>query len=134
MSHLDDPDRLKSLLAETLTTEQYSCWKIEPKSLVSFSNDPKVQNFTNTFLRSQTSDDSISASTEELEIQQIITLQFYNCLTKDRMHALPIYMNLLMVRSHSTSVRSVILLFVNNCRHFENFDRHQTHLTSGSSN
>lgn len=99
MSHLDDPDRLKSLLAETLTTEQYSCWKIEPKSLVAFSNDPKVQNFTNTFLRKQALDDNDSASTEELEIQQIITLQFYNCLTKDRMHALPIYMNLLMVRS-----------------------------------
>lgn len=35
-------------------------------------------------------------SSDELEIQQIITLQFYNCLTKDRMHALPIYKNLLM--------------------------------------
>lgn len=107
MSHLDDPDRLKSLLAETLTTEQYSCWKIEPKSLVSFSNDPKVQNFTNTFLRKQSSDENISASTEELEIQQIITLQFYNCLTKDRMHALPIYMNLLMVRSRYILLKKV---------------------------
>lgn len=43
----------------------------------------------------------VVVSAEELEIQQIITLQFYECLTKDRMHALPIYINLLMVREHS---------------------------------
>lgn len=29
LSHLDDTDGLKSLLAQTLTTEKYSCWKIE---------------------------------------------------------------------------------------------------------
>lgn len=66
---------------------------MQPKSLLSFSNDPKVLNFINKFLSTET---ATTTSSGELELQQIITLQFYNCLTKDRMHALPIYTNLLM--------------------------------------
>lgn len=66
---------------------------MQPKSLLSFSNDPKVLNFINKFLSTET---AATTSSDELELQQIITLQFYNCLTKDRMHALPIYTNLLM--------------------------------------
>lgn len=36
LSHLDDPDRLKSLLAQTLTTEQYTCWKIDVRIVFIF--------------------------------------------------------------------------------------------------
>lgn len=106
LSHLDDPDRLKSLLAQTLTTEQYSCWMIEPKTLQSFSNDRRSLNFTRIFLSLRNAVESSSVpkiqqpskfSRDEPEIEQMITLQFYNCLTQDRIHALPIYMSLLMV-------------------------------------
>lgn len=101
LSHLDDPDRLKSLLAQTLTTEQYSCWTIEPKTLLSFSSDAKVQNFMRIFLEPHGSptESQPAASKQELEVQQQIMLQFYQCLTQDRMHALPIYLNLLLVNS-----------------------------------
>lgn len=95
LSHLDDPDRLKSMYAQTLTAEQYSCWTIEPKTLVSFSNDARVQNFMRLFLEPHQPPTEPAVSAEELEVQQLIMLQFYNCLTQDRMHALPIYMNLL---------------------------------------
>lgn len=103
LSHLDDPDRLKSLYAQTLTAEQYSCWIIEPKTLVSFSNDARVQNFMRIFLEPHGTPSEPLVSAEELEVQQLIMLQFYNCLTQDRMHALPIYMNLLLMLRRNLS-------------------------------
>lgn len=106
LSHLDDPDRLKSLLAQTLTTEQYSCWMIDPKSLASFSHDRQAQNFTRIFMSQRAAvvesevpkiQQPSKVARDESEIEQMVTLQFYNCLTKDRIHALPIYMSLLTV-------------------------------------
>lgn len=107
LSHLDDPDRLKSLLSQTLTTEQYSCWKIEPKTLLSFCNNRRVQNFTRIFVSKRPTDAGSSNvpkiqkpslfARNEPEVEQMVTLQFYNCLTKDRIHVLPIYINLLTV-------------------------------------
>ncbi|KAJ6638177.1 Anaphase-promoting complex subunit 1 [Pseudolycoriella hygida] len=105
LSHLEDPNRLKSLLVQTLTSEQYSCWKIKPETLLKFSQDAKVQHFTNKFLRIK--DNPTEVSTEECQRIQIFTLQFYNCLTKDKMHGLPLSMDLLRylerVEAHSVS-------------------------------
>lgn len=99
LSHVDDPHRLRSLFAQTLTTEQYSCWAIEPRTLLSFSNDELVANFIRIYLephRPRTCSLPLPTG-PELEVQQQIMLQFYNSLTQDRIHALPIYMNLLLV-------------------------------------
>lgn len=119
LSHLDDPDRLKSLLAQTLTTEQYSCWMIEPKTLSSFSNDRRSQNFTRIFMSQRNStggsvrkiQKASKMGRDEPEIEQMVTLQFYNCLTKDKIHALPIYMSLLTV-SFYTIFLSFICIYL----------------------
>lgn len=63
---------------------------------MTFSNDSKVQNFINKFISNDNSYFKKQLN-EELEIIQIFTLQFYHCLIKDTMHALSIYVDLLMV-------------------------------------
>lgn len=94
-SHLEDPNRLKTLLSQTLTEEQFIAWKIDTKSLISFSHDENIVNFTNKFifpLLEPEVDDAASA--EETLVQKLILLA-YNCLTKDKMHALSIYVDLI---------------------------------------
>lgn len=99
LSHLDDPNRLKSLLAQTLTTEKYSSWKVEPKSLLSFSNDRLMMSLTKMMLMSpmlRHAAEHKDGSAEDL--RELIMLQAYDCLTRDKMHALGIYMALDNVR------------------------------------
>lgn len=85
-------------MAQTLTTEQYKTWKIDPKNLLSFSYDQRIVNFTNKFIYPlsgiDTDDVGISTETEDALMQKLI-LQAYNCLTKDKMHALSIYIGLI---------------------------------------
>ncbi|XP_053948485.1 anaphase-promoting complex subunit 1 isoform X1 [Anastrepha ludens] len=88
LSHLEDPDRLKSLFAQTLTTEQYTCWHVNATALERFSNDPFVTSFTDRFLHI---DSEVITPDELLKIQQL-TMLFYNAVIKDKMHVLPIYL------------------------------------------
>uniref|UniRef100_A0A1A9WDA7 Uncharacterized protein n=1 Tax=Glossina brevipalpis TaxID=37001 RepID=A0A1A9WDA7_9MUSC len=90
LSHLEDPDRLKSLFSQTLTTEQYICWEIDPKTLERFSNEPYVITFTDRFLHL---DDDKTAD-NELSLKQLLTMLFYNAVVKDKMHVLSIYLTL----------------------------------------
>lgn len=91
-SHLDDPDRLKSLFAQTLTTEQYACWKIDTKSLETFSSDPIVIGFTDRFLSIDARENKLTQL--ELERYQQLIIIFYNSVIKDKMHGLPIYLSI----------------------------------------
>ncbi|XP_055370778.1 anaphase-promoting complex subunit 1 isoform X2 [Condylostylus longicornis] len=93
LSHLEDPDRLKSILAQTLTTEQYRCWKVDIKSLLAFSTDKKLLEFIEKFLDLKESKNFVSNS--ELEKSQLFLIIFYTCLSKDKMHALPLYLSLI---------------------------------------
>ncbi|XP_023295773.2 anaphase-promoting complex subunit 1 [Lucilia cuprina] len=88
LSHLEDPDRLKSLFSQTLTTEQSVCWEIDPKTLERFSNEPYVIGFTDRLLHL----DDTETSTGELALKQHLTMLFYNAVVKDKMHVLPIYL------------------------------------------
>lgn len=97
-SHLEDPNRLQTLLAQTLTTEQYKAWKIEPSTLTSFSSDQNIKNFTEKFILplAATDIDNVgNCSMLEEKIVNQLVLQSYDCLTRDRMHALPIYIQLM---------------------------------------
>lgn len=102
LSQVDGPNQLKSLLAQTLTADKYTSWKVEPSNLLSFSNDKLVVELTKNLLTvphfhfveglvggrlSQNEDDTRHA----------ILLQTYDCLTRDKIHALPIYMALMNV-------------------------------------
>lgn len=95
LSNLEDPKRLKGILAQTLTSELYTTWKINSETLLKFSQDAKVQHFTSKYLKmnNQLSD----MSSEECISLQIFAMLFYNSLTKDRIHELPLLMDLLQV-------------------------------------
>lgn len=89
MSYSDDPYRLKSLLAQTLTKEEYNCWHIDNKSLLAFSADPKVISFAQKLVNQET-----LKNDKRLPLLMLI---FYYCLTKDRMHASNIHYSLINV-------------------------------------
>lgn len=97
-SHLEDPNRLKTLLSQTLTEEQFKAWKINNKSLLSFSHDENIINFTHKFifplLGSEVGDLGPASAFEDTLVQKFVLLA-YNCLTKDKMHALSIYIDLI---------------------------------------
>ena len=106
LSHLDDPNRLKSLLAQTLTTEKYSSWKVEPKNLLSFSNDRLMVSLTKMMLmmpQLHLVDGMSEGSDASEELREMILLQAYDCLTRDKIHALGIYMALDNVRNSPNS-------------------------------
>lgn len=65
-------------------------------NLMTFSNDSTVRCFISKFIANENvqSEQTIS----QLDTNQLFTLQFYHCLVKDTMHALGIYVDLLMVR------------------------------------
>ena len=90
LSHLEDPDRLKSLLSQTLTSEQYLCWDVDSKVLERFSNEPYVVAFTDRFLH----EDSLNVGQSEQVNRQLLTLLFYNSVIKDKMHVLSIYLSI----------------------------------------
>lgn len=90
LSHLEDPDRLKSMLAQTLTTEQSICWQVDVNDLQQFASERLVKPFLSRFL--QTKGTTLSFS--ELTKRHQLMLLFYNAVVKDRMHLLPVYLTL----------------------------------------
>ncbi|KAL7744257.1 hypothetical protein ACLKA6_009216 [Drosophila palustris] len=90
LSHLEDPDRLKSMLAQTLTTEQSICWQVDVNDLQQFASERLVKPFLSRFL--QTKGTTLSFS--ELAKRHQLMLLFYNAVVKDRMHLLPVYLTL----------------------------------------
>ncbi|XP_053692901.1 anaphase-promoting complex subunit 1 [Sabethes cyaneus] len=98
LSYLEDPNRLKSMLSHTLTTDKYNSWKIDVKSLLAFSTDQRISNIANKFLlltKRNDIDEIESISSTEQNIIQTLILQTYYCLTHDKMHGLSIFMNLM---------------------------------------
>ena len=97
LSHLDDPNRLKSLLAQTLTTEKYSSWKVESKNLLSFSNDRQMVSLTKMMLMTpkfNLADELTKIDHSADDLREMVLLQAYDCLTRDKIHALGIFMAL----------------------------------------
>ncbi|GAB0094323.1 Anaphase-promoting complex subunit 1 [Sergentomyia squamirostris] len=94
LSLLEDPNRLKSLLAKSLTSEQFSTWRIKPKNLLSFSSDTFVEIFVEKLLLGQ---EDVATCDQEQELTELLMTQFYNCLIQDRLEALPIFVALLMI-------------------------------------
>lgn len=99
LSHLEDPNSFKSLLAQTLTSEKYTAWKIEPKNLLSFSSDRFIVNFTRKILaepKFHAVENLVNLGEDEEDVRAMVLLQAYDCLTRDKMHALPVYMAMVM--------------------------------------
>lgn len=64
-------------------------------NLMTFSNDSAVRCFITKFIANESVQST--QSVPPLDTVQLFTLQFYYCLVKDTMHALSIYVDLLMV-------------------------------------
>ncbi|XP_023031148.1 anaphase-promoting complex subunit 1 [Drosophila willistoni] len=90
LSHLEDPDRLKSMLAQTLTMEQSICWQIDARDLQQFASERLVKPFLSRFLDTK----GTQLSYGELTKRHQLMLLFYNAVVKDRMHLLPVYLTL----------------------------------------
>ncbi|XP_017115012.1 anaphase-promoting complex subunit 1 [Drosophila elegans] len=90
LSHLEDPDRLKSMLAQTLTMEQSICWQIDSNDLQQFASERMVKPFLSRCLATKGTD----LSYPELVKRHQMMLLFYNAVVKDRMHLLPAYLTL----------------------------------------
>lgn len=91
---------MKTLLAQTLTTGHCQAWKIDPNSLTSFSNDQNIEIFSSRLILPviTTEVDNVGDTNEiESKLVSKLVLQSYDCLIKDRMHALPIYVQLLSI-------------------------------------
>ncbi|XP_034650000.1 anaphase-promoting complex subunit 1 [Drosophila subobscura] len=90
LSHLEDPDRLKSMLAQTLTLEQSICWQIDTSDLKRFEAEVMIKPFLSRCLDTK----GTQLSHEELVKRHQLILLFYNAVVKDRMHLLPVYLTL----------------------------------------
>lgn len=95
LSHLEDPDRLKSMLAQTLTMEQSICWQVDVNDLQQFASERLVKPFLARFLDTK----GTQLSFLELSKRHQLMLLFYNAVVKDRMHLLPVYLTLYDVSS-----------------------------------
>ncbi|XP_062701630.1 anaphase-promoting complex subunit 1 [Aedes albopictus] len=98
LSYLEDPNRLKSMLTQTLTTSKYNSWKINENGLLAFSTDQRISNIATKFLLTAKHNgiDEIEAMhATERSIIQMLMLQTYDCLTHDKMHGLTIFMDLM---------------------------------------
>ncbi|TDG41004.1 hypothetical protein AWZ03_012572 [Drosophila navojoa] len=90
LSHLEDPDRLKSMLAQTLTMEQSICWQVDVNDLQQFASERLVKPFLSRFLDTK----GTNLSYAEQSKRHQLMLLFYNAVVKDRMHLLPVYLTL----------------------------------------
>lgn len=101
LSHLEDPDRLKSLYSLTLTMEQYKCWEVDVKVLENFSSKAHIINFIECFLHQIGVKDDYTEN--ELKAIQFLRMLFYNPLIKDKMHVFSIYLTLYNVSLNSNA-------------------------------
>ncbi|XP_065086104.1 anaphase-promoting complex subunit 1-like [Ochlerotatus camptorhynchus] len=98
LSYLEDPNRLKSMLTQTLTTSKYNSWKIDANGLLAFSTDQRISNIATKFLlpaEHSEIDEIESIPAAERSVIQMLMLQTYDCITHDKMHGLTIFMDLM---------------------------------------
>ncbi|KAL7307917.1 hypothetical protein TKK_0000010 [Trichogramma kaykai] len=51
LSHMEDPQGFRTLLAQTLTTDDVIIWTASPKQITSFTSNSIILNFVNSFLK-----------------------------------------------------------------------------------
>lgn len=88
----EDPEGFKTLVAQTLTTDVSNIWSVLSDNIFSFSSDPAVLNFTQQFL--SYNKDKISRS--ERDLIEKLSIQTYECVTRDMLHILPQRISLIM--------------------------------------
>ncbi|XP_077273571.1 anaphase promoting complex subunit 1 isoform X1 [Temnothorax americanus] len=109
LSYLEDPHGFRSLVAQTLTTENAIAWAARPEHVTSFTNDKTVLNIVTYFLqwskkgmvRSEcikySSQNDVQCKMPEFEqyFLHIFAIIVYECITKDKVSLIPLYLHII---------------------------------------
>lgn len=99
LSYLEDPLGSRSLLARALTQTSSMPWSPLPSTINSFSSEPTVKYFTDHFL---TPKPGVECSIEDQALRQTLTMAMYECVTKDKLAILPMWIVFIKVRVFPT--------------------------------
>ncbi|KAL1131298.1 hypothetical protein AAG570_010916 [Ranatra chinensis] len=95
LPYVDDPHGFRTLLAQTLSTEHATSWSIPTDSILAFTSDTVILNYTKHFLESC---EQNRVSTErELKLMQSLSKLSYECVTRDKLPMLRIWILILEV-------------------------------------
>jgi len=93
-------DNYEKLITNKLRYEKYLTWKINYNIIEKITNNINILIFIKKFLIQNNTNLVDNINIENLyenNFIQMLLIEFYNCLTKDKIHALPIYISMLMV-------------------------------------
>ncbi|XP_070511648.1 anaphase-promoting complex subunit 1 isoform X2 [Cardiocondyla obscurior] len=106
LSYLEDPHGFRSLVAQTLTTENAIAWASRPEYVTSFTNDKTVLNIVTYFLQwskkgivnseniKYSSQNDVQCKIPEFEqyFLHIFAIIVYECITKDKISLIPLWL------------------------------------------
>lgn len=96
LSYQEDPTGSRSLLAKVLMQASNLPWTPQPNAIGSFSSEPTVKYFTDYFLTPKKT--TTEYGLQEQSLRQAITVAMYDCVTKDKMAVVPIWIVFIKVR------------------------------------
>ncbi|XP_039313778.1 anaphase-promoting complex subunit 1 isoform X3 [Solenopsis invicta] len=109
LSYLEDPHGFRSLVAQTLTTENAIAWAARPEHVTSFTNDKTVLNIVTYFLQwskkgiirpesiKYSSQNDVQCKMPEFEqyFLHIFAIIVYECITKDKVNLIPLWLHII---------------------------------------
>ncbi|KAK9511917.1 hypothetical protein O3M35_000478 [Rhynocoris fuscipes] len=109
LPYTDDPHGYKTLLAQTLSTETATSWAISAKSILGFTSDPKMKNFTKYFL--ELCDKNSESTDNELKLVQWLSNVCYECVTRNKLPLLDYWIIILLdvIRAVGNSPCSLVM-------------------------
>ncbi|XP_020285295.1 anaphase-promoting complex subunit 1 isoform X2 [Pseudomyrmex gracilis] len=99
LSYLEDPHGFRSLVAQTLTTENAIAWGARPEYVTSFTNNKTVLNVVTYFLKwfkKDTSSNEVQSKMPQSEryLLHIFAIIVYECITKDKVSLVPLWLRM----------------------------------------
>ncbi|GJQ69220.1 putative complex, subunit [Trypoxylus dichotomus] len=107
LSYLEDKHGYRTELAHTLTQSNTVPWDPSSKAILSFSSDCTIRNFCDYFL----SDLERPVDAAETKMKQNLTQIAYDCVIKDKLNVLPIFLSLVKVMKDDGSYPSSLQLW-----------------------
>uniref|UniRef100_A0A023F131 Putative anaphase-promoting complex apc subunit 1 meiotic check point regulator/tsg24 n=2 Tax=Triatoma infestans TaxID=30076 RepID=A0A023F131_TRIIF len=94
LPYTDDPHGYKTLLAQTLSTETATSWAISASSILGFTSDKKMTNFTKYFL--ELCEKNAGSTDNELKLVQWLSNICYECVTRNKLPLLDFWIIILL--------------------------------------
>ncbi|KYM96372.1 PREDICTED: anaphase-promoting complex subunit 1 [Cyphomyrmex costatus] len=109
LSYLEDPHGFRSLVAQTLTTENAIAWAARPEYVTSFTNDKTVLNVVMSFLQwskkgiirpesiKYSSQNDVQCRMSEFEqyFLHMFAIIVYECITKDKISLISLWLHII---------------------------------------